>query len=336
MNQKPKTKKPKKLSLRPQKLSQFLGQEKIKAKIKVFIQAAQKRQEALEHVLFYGPPGLGKTTLAHVISAEMGVSIHITSGPAIERSGDLASILTNLEQADILFIDEIHRLNKTVEETLYPALEDFALDLILGKGPSAKTMRLELAPFTVIGATTRIGLISSPMRDRFGAIHRLSLYSPKELESILARSAKVLNIPIDKKSIQILAKRSRGTPRIANRLLKRVRDYAQVHGQGKVTQTIIKKALDMLEVDKAGLDKTDRKLLTTIITNHRGGPVGITTLATSLNEDVGTLEDVIEPYLIQTGFLQHTSRGREVTRKAYKHLGKRLPSKQPTKQEKLL
>lgn len=330
---KKKNKQPTKLKLRPQSLNDFLGQEKIKAKIKVFLSAAQKRQEALEHLLFYGPPGLGKTTLAHVISNETNVNIHITSGPAIERSGDLASILTNLESGDILFIDEIHRLNKVVEETLYPAMEDFALDIVLGKGPSAKTMRLDLSPFTIIGATTRIGLLSSPMRDRFGAIHRLNLYSPKELETIINRAAQVLDISIDKPCTKILSQRSRGTPRIANRLLKRVRDYAQVHGSGRITQDIVKKALDMLEVDQAGLDKTDRKLLKTIITNHQGGPVGLTTMATSLGEDIGTIEDVLEPYLIQIGFLRRTPRGREVTPKALKHLGVKKPK---TSQQKLL
>ena len=328
--------KSKSLKLRPQSLDDFLGQEKIKAKIKVFIKAAQKRQEAMEHVLFYGPPGLGKTTLAHVLANEMGVDIHVTSGPAIERSGDLASILTSLEQGDVLFIDEIHRLNKTVEETLYPAMEDFALDLILGKGPSAKTMRLELSPFTIVGATTRIGLISSPMRDRFGAVHRLSLYSAKELETIIARAAKVLDIAIDKPSLNVLSQRSRGTPRIANRMLKRVRDFAQVHGDGTISNEIIKDALEMLEVDSMGLDKTDRSLLLTIIKHHDGGPVGHSTLATSLNEDTGTIEDVIEPYLIQIGFLKRTPRGREVTRKAYKHLGKVNKKDTKSSQEKLL
>jgi len=309
-----------KTSLRPQNLAEFLGQTKIKAKLKVFIQAAQKRQEALEHVLFYGPPGLGKTTLSHVLANEMGVNIHITSGPAIERSGDLASILTSLEQGDVLFIDEIHRLSKPVEETLYPAMEDFALDLILGKGPSAKTMRLDLAPFTIVGATTRIGLLSSPMRDRFGAIHRLSLYSPRDIETILKRAAQVLNIIIDTQSLKTLARRSRGTPRIANRLLKRVRDYAEVKAQGKINPDILSQALTMLEIDEFGLDKTDRKLLKILITNHQGGPVGLSTLATSLGEDIQTLEDVIEPYLIQIGFLKRTPRGREVTPQARSHL----------------
>jgi len=324
------------LKLRPQSLKEFLGQQKIKTKLKVFITAAKKRQEALEHVLFYGPPGLGKTTLSYVLATEMGVDIHITSGPAIERTGDLASILTNLEQGDILFIDEIHRLNKTVEETLYPAMEDFALDLILGKGPSAKTMRLDLNPFTIVGATTRIGLISSPMRDRFGAVHRLSLYSPKELEEIIARASKVLDVQIDSESLKTLSNRSRGTPRIANRLLKRVRDFAQVHSDGTITKDIIPEALDMLEIDSMGLDKTDRTLLLTIINDHGGGPVGHSTLATSLNEDMGTIEDVIEPFLIQIGFLKRTPRGREVTRKAYKHLGKIKKKTKQTNQTKLL
>jgi holliday junction DNA helicase RuvB len=308
------------MNIRPQTLSEFLGQEKIKIKLKVFISAAQKRQESLEHVLFYGPPGLGKTTLAHVLANEMKVNIHNTSGPAIARSGDLASILTNLEQGDILFIDEIHRLNKAVEETLYPAMEDFALDLVLGKGPQAKTMRLDLSPFTVVAATTRIGLLSSPMRDRFGAIHRLNPYSTKELKSIIKRAAQVLDVSIDQASVDSLSTRARGTPRIANRLLKRVRDYAQVHGQGRIDQEIISKALKMLEIDKMGLDKADRRFLITLIDHHGGGPVGLASIATGLNEDLGTLEDVIEPFLIQIGFLKRTPRGRSATSSAYKHL----------------
>lgn len=315
------------LSIRPKTLEEFYGQEKVKGKLATFLTAARERDEPLEHLLFYGPPGLGKTTLAHVIANEMDSEIRITSGPAIERAGDLASILTNLRDRDILFIDEIHRLSKVVEETLYPAMEEYHLDIVLGKGPSARTVRLDLPHFTIIGATTRIGLLSSPMRDRFGAIHHIDYYSSSEIEAILIRSAAILGIKLEVLVARELAKTSRGTPRVANRLLRRVRDHAQVHAQGELTLEVVKNALELLEVDKAGLDKADRRILEAIIKKHAGGPVGIEAIAATISEDVETLIDVHEPYLLQLGFLKRTPRGRIATPLAYEHLGIPLPRK---------
>ncbi len=325
-------------SLRAQEWDEFVGQPLIKESLHIAINAAKKRKEALEHVLFYGPPGLGKTTLSHIIAKEMGAQIKVTSGPAIERAGDLASILTNLEKGDILFIDEIHRLNKVVEETLYPAMEDYALDIVMGKGPSARTLRLELQPFTIVGATTRVGLLSSPLRDRFGVVHRLNFYEPVDLAQIIKKGAKKLKVVIDAKSIDEIARRARGTPRIALKLLKRVRDYASIHGlkTEDITQELTKKALDMLEVDSVGLDSSDRRLLLAIIDKHSGGPVGIETLASTISEDVGTIEEVLEPYLLQVGFLRRTSRGRVVAPAGYEHLGKRRTEEKDKKQQKLL
>ncbi len=308
-------------SLRPRRLNEYIGQDKVKNNLSIFVQAALSREEALDHVLLYGPPGLGKTTLAAIIANELGVNFRVTSGPAIERAGDLAALLTNLGEKDVLFIDEIHRLSRHVEEVLYSAMEDYALDIIIGKGPSARSIRLDLAPFTLIGATTRAGALASPLRDRFGVISRLEYYRPEELACIVNRTAEVLNVEIETGGAYEIAKRSRGTPRIANRLLKRVRDYAQVAGNGIITDVTADKALAMLEVDKCGLDKTDRNMLLAIIQNFKGGPVGLDTLAAIISEENDTIEDVYEPFLLQMGFLQRTPRGRVATQKAYDHLG---------------
>ena len=308
-------------SLRPTSLDQYVGQDKIKESLRVYIQAAKTRKDALDHVLLYGPPGLGKTTLSHIIAKELGSQIKITSGPAIEHAADLAAILTNLNKNDVLFIDEIHRLNKTVEEILYPAMEDFALDFIVGKGPSAKNMRLKIQPFTLIGATTKAGMLTSPLRDRFGVICRLELYTDKDLQVIIKRSADILNIKIDDSASLDIAKRSRGTPRIANRLLKRVRDYAEVLGSGEITKEITDQALAKMEIDELGLDFIDRKILESIIYKFGGGPVGLDTLSATIGEDAGTIEDVYEPYLMQLGFIARTPRGRIAMENAYHHLG---------------
>jgi Holliday junction DNA helicase RuvB len=307
------------ISLRPKWISEYIGQDKAKKKLEIFIQAAKGRQEPLDHVLLFGPPGLGKTTLANIIANEMGVNIRVTSGPAIERPGDLASILTNLGDDDVLFIDEIHRLNRTVEEILYPAMEDFALDIIIGKGPSARSVRLDLSRFTLIGATTRAGLLTSPLRDRFGVMLNLDLYDDHSLKKIVKRSANILDIKIEDRGAMEIAKRSRGTPRIANRLLKRVRDYAQVVEDGVITWNVAKKGLEMLEIDELGLDEVDRKLILTMIENFGGGPVGLDTLSAATGEERTTIEDVYEPYLLQIGFINRTPRGRTVTEKAYNH-----------------
>ena len=307
-------------SLRPRVLSEYVGQQKAKETLKIYIEAARERKEALDHVLLYGPPGLGKTTLAAIIANEMGVSIRITSGPAIEKAGDLAAILTNLSEHDILFIDEIHRLSRSVEEVLYPAMEDYALDIIIGKGPSARSLRIDLPKFTLIGATTRAGLLTAPLRDRFGVISRLEMYTTDELMKIVTRSAKILNIDITADGAGQIASRSRGTPRIANRLLKRVRDFAQVRADGIITKEVAAEALDMLEVDELGLDMVDRRMMMAIIKNFGGGPVGLDTLAASIGEEANTIEDVYEPYLLQLGFLNRTPRGRMLTPLAYEHL----------------
>ena len=312
-------------SLRPHYLSEYIGQEKAKGNLEVFIQAAKMRQEPLDHVLLHGPPGLGKTTLSGIIANEMGVNVRITSGPAIEKPGDLAALLTNLNENDILFVDEIHRLNRAVEEVLYPAMEDYAIDIIIGKGPSANSIRLDLPKFTLIGATTRAGQLSAPLRDRFGVTLRLELYTPRELAMIVTRSAGILGVPIEEDGAMEIAKRSRGTPRIANRMLRRVRDFAQVRAGGVITKKVADEALTALEIDHLGLDAIDHRMLRSIIENYKGGPVGLETLAATINEEAVTLEDVYEPYLMQLGFLTRTPRGRCVTPKAYQHLGLSVP-----------
>ena len=312
-------------SLRPKTLREYIGQEKAKGNLEVFIQAAKMRHEPLDHVLLHGPPGLGKTTLSGIIANEMGVNVRITSGPAIEKAGDLAALLTNLNENDILFVDEIHRLNRAVEEVLYPAMEDYAIDIIIGKGPSANSIRLDLPRFTLIGATTRAGQLSAPLRDRFGVTLRLELYSPEELALIVTRSAGILEVPIEPEGAMEIARRSRGTPRIANRMLRRVRDFAQVRAGGVITRNVADQALTALEIDPLGLDSIDHRMLRSIIENYRGGPVGLETLAATINEEAVTLADVSEPYLMQLGFLTRTPRGRCVTPKAYQHLGLPMP-----------
>ncbi len=313
-------------SLRPQTLVDYIGQTKVKDNLKIYIEAAKQRGDALDHVLFYGPPGLGKTTLAGIIANEMGVHMKVTSGPAIEKPGEMAAILNNLQEGDLLFVDEIHRLNRQVEEVLYPAMEDYAIDIMIGKGATARSIRLDLPRFTLVGATTRAGLLTAPLRDRFGMIHRLEFYTVEELKIIILHSARILGVEIEEKGAVELARRSRGTPRLANRILKRVRDFAQVKYEGVITEEIAKTALDLMDVDKMGLDHMDRNILVTLIEKFKGGPVGLDTLAAAIGEDAGTIEDVYEPYLIQNGFLNRTPRGRVVTDAAYQHFGLEIPS----------
>ena len=317
-------------AIRPKKLADYVGQEQVKAQMEIFVKAAVKRGEALDHALIFGPPGLGKTTLANILASELGVNLRQTSGPVLERPGDLAALLTNLQPRDVLFIDEIHRLSPVVEEVLYPAMEDFQLDIMIGEGPAARSIKLALQPFTLVGATTRAGLLTSPLRDRFGIVQRLEFYTTAELERIVTRSAGILGVPIDTGGAGKIAQRSRGTPRITNRLLRRVRDYAEVKGNGRIDEATAHAALDLLEVDPQGFDALDRKLLTTIIEKFDGGPVGIESLAAAVGEERGTLEDVIEPFLIQQGFLMRTARGRMATRNAYLHFGLRVPERVQT------
>jgi holliday junction DNA helicase RuvB len=314
-------------AIRPKRLADYIGQEQVKAQLEIFVQAAVKRGEALDHALIFGPPGLGKTTLANILASELGVNLRQTSGPVLERPGDLAALLTNLQPRDVLFIDEIHRLSPVVEEVLYPAMEDFQLDIMIGEGPAARSIKLALQPFTLIGATTRAGLLTSPLRDRFGIVQRLEFYTTPELERIVTRSAGILGVPVDAAGAGKIAQRSRGTPRIANRLLRRVRDYAEVKADGRIDEPVARAALDLLEVDPQGFDALDRKLLSTIIEKFDGGPVGIESLAAAIGEERGTLEDVIEPFLIQQGFLMRTARGRMATRNAYLHFGLKMPER---------
>ncbi len=313
-------------SLRPQRLEEYIGQAKVKENVSIAIEAAKRRREPLDHILFYGPPGLGKTTMASIIAKEMGGNLRITTGPAIERPGEMAAILNNLEPGDLLFVDEIHRLSRQVEEVLYPAMEDFCIDILLGKGSSARSMRLDLPRFTLVGATTRAGLLSSPLRDRFGLIHHMEFYSPEELEQVLLHSARILALSMDREAAAEMARRSRGTPRLANRILKRVRDYAQVRYDGHISREVAAQALDFMDVDRLGLDPIDRKLLTAIIQLFGGGPVGLDTISAAIGEDAGTIEEVHEPYMIQHGLLQRTPRGRVALEAAYRHLGLKIPS----------